>query len=361
MSFLASYRSYSIQTIIRLMLIISLTTLLAVSFCGCSDNPEQPEKAEQENMETVSIYGDESLGIDAGVDEALRDYRCVLLAGIDNGNRADIQIILCMNEESGDIKMFSVTRDTYMQILNGEVISIDGRDYEFCKCNRAYERGDKYALMQELNRHLDLNIREFIGINWECAAKFIDYLGGIEVMIEEPMLDWINQGGGLPEEVQASGDFKISEAGTQTLNGWQTVQYLRVRKYKGGDVRVREKHNREVLEKLMVKAQSMSAEEIAEIYGEIAGDLDTNMSRSTLTDTIASIASSNIENTSAWPYHFDIKYDQDKHFNYFVPNTLVSNVKELHANIFGQEEYLPSTTVQELNDRIVDLSENHLK
>ena len=83
-----------------------LIAVLVLLLPGCS-KPEsepapEPETEESEVEEDYSIYGDESLGIDAGVDESLRDYRSILITGIDNGHRADIQMILCINEESGE-------------------------------------------------------------------------------------------------------------------------------------------------------------------------------------------------------------------------------------------------------------------
>ena len=50
----------------------------------------------------------------------------------------------------------------------------------------------------------------------------------------------------------------------------------------------------------------------------------------------------------------------DKHFNYRVPQSLVSNVVQLHTDMFDDIVYTPSAKVVELNDKIVDLQENYL-
>lgn len=339
-----------------LFLLLAAFVFIAV---GCSSDQKEAQVEEPVYMEEESLYGDESLGIDAGVDEKLRDYRSVLIAGIDNGNRADMLIVLCMNEKTGDIKMFTVTRDAYMQIAHGETVVIDDREYEFCKCNRAYEIGTKYDLMKELNRHLDLNIKEFIGINWACTAKLVDAVGGIECDIQsQDMLDAINK---LISGASEGDNQPIASIGKQTLTGWQAVQYLRVRKYEGGSPMVREERSRDVLNQILKKIKEMTVEEVSDVYDEIAGELDTNMSRSTLTETLASIGSTEIDDQGGWPYEYEVKWEKDKHFNYIVPQTLYSNVRELHAAIFGQEEYATSNTVQQLSDRIEELEENYLK
>ena len=324
--------SKNIRTLLAFLLI--LTMLVLGSACSKNEEPGETDTEEAEQTEyEESIYGDASLGIDAGVDEELQGYRSILIAGIDNGHRADLQMVLCINRETGDSKLFSVSRDAYMQVGHGEKVTIDGRELEFCKSTRAFEIGDKYDLMKELNRHLDLNIEEFIGVDWATTAKLVDLLGGIEADItSQEMLDAINELIGNADY----GDHEyIQSTGRQTLTGWQAVQYLRVRKYDGGSVKAREERSREVIVSLFNKAKEMSVEEIGDIYDEIAGDLDTNVSRNTLTEMLTLIASANIENIKSWPYEYEMREEPDGYFNYLVPQTLYSNVKELHENLFG--------------------------
>ena len=345
---------------LRSFLALLMIFLMAVSMSGCSKNEEpEPEEAEEPEVEEdISIYADPSLGIASTAGNGLRDWRTILIAGIDNGHRADIQLVLSINKDTGEARMFTVTRDTYMQIADGKTRVIDDREYEFCKCNRAFETGDKYDLMKELNQHLDLNIKEFIGVDWECAATLVDALGGVEVEIEsQEMLDAINRTLAGLTDVYAE---PIAGTGKQTLTGWQAVQYLRVRKYKGGNPRIRETHSREFLSALYGRAKEMSAEEISEVYDEVADMLDTNMSRGTLTDTLLALKDADINDNGGFPYDYVKLWDPDEHFKYLVPDTLLSNVVQLHANVYDQFDYLPSEKVQELDERIKDLRENHL-
>ena len=341
------------------ILCIMLSMMLIAALSSCSGKAEEPEPEEPAETEDFSVYGDESLGIDATVDEALRDYRTILIAGIDNHRQTDIQLVLSINKETGEARMITINRDTYMQISDGETIVTDEREVEFCKSNRAYEHGGKYALMKELNRNLDLNIKEFIGVDWDCAAQLVDDLGGVEADIEsQEMLDALNH---LISVDSPSGTNLVSGTGKQTLSGWQAVQYLRVRKYKGGNAFVRDDHNRAFVETLLAKAKTMSIEDISEVYDDVAGKLDTNMSRNTLTETLAAISDKEIENIGRFPYEFKTRYEPpDKHFNYRVAQSLVSNVVQLHADMFGQGEYTPTETVKGLSERIIELEETYL-
>ena len=323
------------------ILAVILCVAGAFGVCGCSGEApaEEPEQQEEE-----SIYGDESLGIDAGADEQLKDYRHILLLGIDNGGRSDLMMVLSINRKTNEIKSVPVHRDTYMQISPDGTYNIEGVEREFYKCNRAYKRDGIYGAMTELNRHMDLNIRECIAIDWEGMAKFIDSMGGIDADISEEMLPAVN--GSLED-----GD-KIEGAGMHHLNGRQAVQYLRVRKYEGGSAPVREERNQDVMAQLFEKAKGMSLDELSDIYDGAASDIETNMSRTTLTETLALIAKSTLEETPGWPYEYTTMWQDDDSFYYFVADTLATNVQELHKTLFGQDGYEPSATVKMLNEKI---------
>ena len=87
-------------------------------------------------------------------------------------------------------------------------------------------------------------------------------------------------------------------------------------------------------------------------YDGIADEIDTNMSRNTLTETLALIASTELEETPGWPYEYSEMWQDDNSYYYFVSDTLETNVIELHKVLFGQEDYKPSETVMMLNEKL---------
>jgi LCP family protein required for cell wall assembly len=332
------------------MTICLLAGTLLLSGCGKHEDEVSASAAPQEE---ASIYGDASLGIDAAVDEQLRDYRNIAIFGIDAGNRTDIIMVLSINEKTSEAKIVAVHRDTYMQLTDGEPYKVDGVVREFSKCNRAYLYGDKYEAMKELNRHMDLNIKECVGIDWAGITELVDGLGGIDVEVTEAMLPYVNNL--IDDESQ-----HLSAAGMQHLNGTQAIGYLRCRKDPGSDATVREARNQAVLSQLYQRAQGMSVQELAELYDQLAKKIDTNMSRTTMTDLFATVASTPLTETPAWPYEYEVLLQDDNTYDYLVPETLLSNVTELHKTLFEQENYEPTETVQMLNDRIIELKEEQL-
>ena len=122
-------------------------------------------------------------GIHSKVKKSLSNYRSILIAGIDNGGRADLIIVFSYNKKTKKAKVVTVTRDTYMQLNNKKKYTINGKKRDFCKCNQAAEYGGMNTLIKELNRHLDLNIREYIAVDWDCTATLIDTLGGLDLAL----------------------------------------------------------------------------------------------------------------------------------------------------------------------------------
>lgn len=350
-------RSRLLSTIIALMLIFSMS--VCMSGCGKKEEQkEEPSYSEQvAEIEGAADYGDASLGIDAAVDEQLKDYRMILLLGIDNGGRSDLMMLLSINKNTNEIKSVAVHRDTYMQIAEDGTYTIDGIEREFYKCNRAYKRDGMNGAMKELNRHMDLNIRECIAVDWEGMAKFLDRMGGIDGYVDENMMEFIN--GGNPSS-DPDAPYRVESPGEQHLNGWQGVQYLRARKYVGGTAPKRDARNQDVMQQLYEKAKKMSLEELIEIYSDMVEDIETNMSQKTLTNTLALISESTLEGTEGWPYEYSTLWQDDDSYYYFVCDTLETNVIELHKVLFGQNDYKPSETVKMLNDKLETAREEQL-
>ena len=343
-------------------LIMIMLMVFMSAACGHKEKTEEGQKKEQKETTVETLdeeYGDTSLGISAKADKELEDYDTYLIMGTDLGKRSDIMLIVSVNRETGDSVMTTVDRDTYMQVKGGEIITVDGQDYEFYKCNRGYQKGGLRGAVKELNSHLDLNIRKAAAISWEGVADFIDRIGGLDVNVEEEMLSWINNNKDLNGYVQ-NGEQKIDHAGQQTLTGWQAVQYLRARKYAGGNARVRAERNESVFKQILEKTADLPEDEVADIYLEGADSLDTNMSYDALYALLTALRKSEPKGTPVWPYTCDTKWDKNYHFYYQVPTTLESNVAELHKVMFGQEDYKVSDECRALSDKIEELSETIL-
>ena len=329
------------STALLILAIIAAAVVLAVVIVTGMSGSEENKNAEKQTQPTQQvIYGDEELGIDATVDEQLQNYRNVVLFGIDaedleseTGHRSDAIIVLSMNKETDEVKMFSVYRDTYLKIDD---------EHDLDKINHAYAYGGMEQSIKALNQNLDLNIREGMALTWKAVADLVDSLDGIEVDIQESERTYMN--GSLSAENQ------IKSAGKQTINGDQAVLYARIRKDSArGDYR-RNERMKIILSAALNKAKTLPAGELMDIMDDTLEEVTTNMSYNRMTDTLMDIASYDLINSVGWPYktsgwtHNSIWYG--------VPITLESNVKKLHKRFFGQDNYDPTDFVKKVSGQI---------
>ena len=113
--------------------------------------------------------------------EAYRDtgpYTNIALFGLDSRNgeleggvQSDCIMIASINNETHDVRIVSVYRDTLLQQADGT--------YE--KANSAYNTGGPEDAISLLNRNFDLDIQNYVSVNFSALVDVIDALGGIEM------------------------------------------------------------------------------------------------------------------------------------------------------------------------------------
>lgn len=296
-------------------------------------------------MQQVEIK-EEDLKIDEQVEEKLTGYRNIAIFGVDSrssnlgkGNRSDCIIIASINNETKEVKLASVYRDTYVQIER----------YGLDKITHAYSYGEAPLALGTLNTNLDLNIKEFVTVNFDAVAEAVDLLGGIEMPITSAEVKYIN--GYINETSRVTGkkSKNITSAGTYTLDGVQAVSYGRIRYTEGGDYK-RTERMRDVIEAMLKKLQTKSISEINSLLDQILSKVYTNIEPSSIISEIPKITKYKITESIGWPYETrGITLDRW----YGIPITLESNVQKLHQELFNELDYTVSSTVKTISDKIV--------
>lgn len=290
------------------------------------------------------------VGINPQVDSDLRNYHNIALLGIDARSgtdatnekdiRSDAIIIVSINRETNEIKMFSVYRDTLLAV--GEKGNLD-------KITHAYYYGGPTGVLYTLNKNLDLNIKDVVIVDWKSVADTVDALGGIDVEIQESeisemnkyIIDTYNNIGGSNELIEAPG--------MQTLNGNQAVTYARIRKDAAtGDYR-RNERMKIVVKAAFDKAITMNPKAIKKISNDILPQIKTNMSSMDMLGMAMDLTSYSMTDSVGFPYEVR---DWSGGVFYGVPVTLESNVSMLHQQFFAQEGYIPTQDVRDISKRI---------
>lgn len=330
-------KALKIIGIIFLAIIIIIVTAILTGYFYLNSKLSQ--------MKQVNI-DENNLNVATQVEEKLTGYRNIALFGVDSrdsdlgkGNRSDCIIIASINNDTKEINLVSVYRDTY--------VDIDG--YGLDKITHAYSYGGPELALKTLNKNLDLNIKEFVTVNFDAVADAVDALGGVDIRIEEDEISAINSAIRNTAKYTGLKAEYVENAGMQTLNGIQAVGYSRVRYTDGGDYR-RTERMRTVIEAMFKKLKNKSIGEINSFADKILPEVYTNLEPNEVLSLTPNMLSYKMSESIGWPYKTrGITTDRW----YGVPVTLEENVKQLHKEIFGEEDYTVSEIVKGINDAII--------
>lgn len=303
-------------------------------------------KSKMDKMQKVE-FEPEQLGIEETVAESLTGYRNIAIFGVDSrsddygvGNRSDCIIIASINNDTGEIKLISVYRDTYVNIDK----------YGLDKITHAYSYGEAPLAINTLNKNLDLNIEEFVTVNFDAVTEAVDQLGGIELDITAEEVKYIN--GYIKETSKVTGKTSsyITKAGTYTVDGVQAVAYSRIRYTEGGDYK-RTERMRTVIEAMFNKLKTKNMSQINAFADAILPHVYTNITLKDILTFVPNLTKYKVTESIGWPYETRGK-TMDRWYG--IPVTLESNVIRLHKEAFGEEDYVPSETVKSISQKIIN-------
>ena len=200
----------------------------------------------------------------------------ILLLGSDKrqgqgetGWRADTIIIFSIDRRHKTLKMSSILRDTY--------VSIPG--YGSDRINSAYAYGGATLVMKTIESNFGIKIDRYATVNFDVFTKVVNRVGGIDLEITAREAKEING--------RAIGQTPVS-AGFMHLNGWQTLEYVRIRKI--DDDFVRTSRQRKVLEIILSEMKNLSLGEIHTVLYETLPLIATNLSQEEVLSLVAEIS-----------------------------------------------------------------------
>ncbi|MDO4284432.1 MAG: LCP family protein [Eubacteriales bacterium] len=280
----------------------------------------------------------------------MKGYRNIALFGVDStsgaltGNtRSDTIMIASINEDTGEIRLVSVYRDTYLNLGNDS----------YNKCNAAYAKGGPEQAIMMLNQNLDMNITDFVTVGFGGLAKTIDALGGIDIDVDEAEMPHLNSYQLTMSEELGMTYQEITTTGLQHLNGLQAVAYCRIR-YTAGDDFKRAERQREVLMATMEKAKQASVSDLTTIANDVFGEIYTSFDLTDIVELLGNITNYEIVEQDGFPQS-DMRTTGNMGQaigSIVAPRDLASNVVWLHQFLFDDSEYQVSDEVQSYSDRI---------
>lgn len=306
-------------------------------------------------------------------------YRNIALFGVDATNeneveknsRSDTIMIASINLDTGDIKLVSVYRDTYLNIGKGSKETSD----TYTKCNAAYAKGGPTRAIRMLNTNLDMDIEDFVTVGYNSLIDVIDGLGGVWIDIKQNEIGYLNDyqksivlkwnygvKGDITEDdlkkLKSTDYTPIKEAGYQKLDGLQATAYCRIR-YVGSDY-ARTARQRTVLKAIQDEALKADPSKLVDLFNKVVGQVYTSLEKEDMLALLKDITKYKIVDESGFPINGQFTTgDIGASGSCIVPLNLEESVVWLHQFLFD-EEWQPTEGVKERAEKIKSNTQKYL-
>ena len=281
--------------------------------------PEIPEKG----FYTVAVFGVDS-----------RD------GSLGKGALSDVNMIACLNRETGEVRLVSVYRDLYVQI---------DKEGKYHKFNEAYFRGGPEQALWTMKHNLDIVPDDYATFNWKAVIDAINILGGVDIEITEPEFAYINAF--ITETVEATGigSVQLKHAGMNHLDGVQAVAYARLRLMDTDFQRT--ERQRRVVSLLVDKAKKADPATLMELVTSVMPLTKTSVTIDDLLPMAVKAKKYYLGATGGFP--FDKTTGKIDGRDSVIPVTLETNVEQLHRFLFDDDNYKAPESVREVSSRLV--------
>lgn len=259
-----------------------------------------------------------------------------------NTENSDTIIIASINNDTKAVKLVSVYRDTLLNV----------KDDTYSKANAAYALGGPAQAVNMLNTNLDLNITDYVSIDFDALVTVVDCLGGLDIPLSYAEIVHMNNY--CVETAEETGksytpvelpepkpEDQEAIVGTYHLNGVQATSYCRIRYTASLDMG-RTERQRRVIQMIVDKAKKAGLSTIFDIMDQVFPMVKTSVSKTEILKLIPAMIGYCIDETTGFPQ--DYKFATVKG-SVIVPTTLDSNVLKLHQFLYGNTNYTPTQDV----------------
>ena len=260
-----------------------------------------------------------------------------LLLGADTGTaeeertetgRSDTIIVCTVNPNTKTTTLLSIPRDSYAEIVGySDVYDYYGDYYD--KMNHAYAFGGTEMSINTVQEFLNVPIDYYVEVNFDGLVDIVDAVGGIE--ITSPLtFDFYGP--------------QFIEGETRILDGYEALQFSRMRKQDPEGDLGRQKRQQMVIKAILDKVLTMGT---VVNYKNILATLEDNVQLNMSLDEILSIASGyrkSMENFQQFYVEGEEMYIDEIYYYYVDPQERLRL-----SNILRTELELPEITIDEIS------------
>lgn len=336
-------RRRKVKVIVFAVEIVVLLIVLAALYVSLKLSKLDSEELDEEVVERNELSKE--------TEEVIEGYTTIAIFGLDNrsngsfnGGNSDMIMVASIDNKTKEVKLASIYRDTYLNMTNG-----DG----YNKANAAYALGGPEQAVSMLNVNWDLNISEYVSVDFNAVIEAVDTLGGVELTVNELEAEWMNiYLNEMAEFTGKSADYV--SPGTYNMNGMQATAYARVRATAGDDYK-RTERQREVVEKMMKKALASDMGTINKLIDKVFPEVKTSLSQTEILSLAKDAFSYSLGETNGFPVDKGTTVMSGAGDS-VIPLDLASNVAQLHKFLYDAEDYEVSESVKKISNEIVNAS-----
>jgi LCP family protein required for cell wall assembly len=221
-----------------------------------------PDVVPVDPTESLPNIDDVTIPTEATDPEKRPDYiKNILLVGQDRRGskgraRSDAMILVTFNTRAKTVTLTSFMRDAYVRIPG----------YKSHKLNHAYQYGGFSLLNETLRINFGVEVDGNFEVDFQRFQKLIDFLGGVDVSLNQAEVDYLYNGYGMRWDLQV---------GVNHLDGEQALAFARLREIDSDYQRTN--RQRKVIMSVMQAYKNQPLDQLLPMLEETLGIVTTNM------------------------------------------------------------------------------------
>lgn len=326
--------SRTTQVVISLFCILLLTGSSYLGYKVWEVRGEKIQTTVNEGVEEPTLSGIVNIAV-FGIDSRGDSY---------NDTRSDANIVASIDFDNKKVTLSSIARDLY--------VKIPGRGYD--KFAHAYFYGGAQLAVDTMNLNFDMNIKDYITVNFWAVERIIDRIDGITMNVKDYEINEINKYIRELNHVSPIGGTakQLTKTGKQKLTGRQAVSYMRIRKVGNADYERMERQRR-VLTTTIKSALTMDSVTLLAILNDCTPYIKTSLDLGEMVNLGTNMVTKGIDGFQQLqlPDSTLLRGGTFGGMYCMMPKTLKDNVIKWYEVVYGKE-HEPSKTVVEISDYI---------